>query len=146
MWRKWVFLLLAIAVFSGGGCGRSKPPLGTIHGHVTLRHHPLSENAYVMLSNPESGVAMTAMLAADGSYEVKTYQGRGLPPGRYLVTIVPRQNLPVDQPLTIMPPSGTKPPPLQTMIPARYYKASTSGLSINVSTGENPPFDFELSP
>jgi hypothetical protein len=146
MWRKFGFWSIVIVVIFCQGCGRAKKPLGTIRGHVTFQHRPVTENAYVIFSNAETKVAMTAALSPDGAYEVKTYQGRGLPPGNYRVAIVPRQEYPIDQPLAIMPPKGAKPSPLKTVIPTRYHNAATSRLTVAVAAGENPPFDFDLTP
>jgi hypothetical protein len=147
MWRKIGFLLMIFGLVFGQGCGKAVPPQGIVRGRVTFQQKPLTESANVVFSNVETGMEMMAPLASDGSYEVKTNKGNGLPPGNYQVTLTPMPNAPADQP-EFFTPSGadTKSQPIKTVIPARYQKAATSKLTATVNVGDNSPFNFDLSP
>jgi hypothetical protein len=147
MWRKIAFLLVISGVIFGQGCGKADAPRGIVRGHVTFQQKPLTESANVVFSNVETGIAMMTPLASDGSYEVKTNKGNGLPPGDYQVAITPLPVASADQPEFFTPSAAdTKPQPIKTAIPARYQKAATSKLTATVKVGDNPPFDFDLSP
>lgn len=138
MWFKTLgSLALAAACCAATGCGRGEPQ-GKVHGKVTLAGEPVPAGL-VIFSNAERGVHMTAPLQSDGSYELQTAQGFGLPLGDYRVAVNP----PLMEPA--MP--GAPPPPAVTAvpIPAKYRRVETSGLSLSVGPGDNP-FDIVLSP
>jgi hypothetical protein len=146
MWRKIGFLLIASGVIIGQGCGKPAAPRGIVRGHITFKQKPLMEYARVIFSNPEAGVTITASLASDGAYEIKTNKGSGLPPGNYQVAVIPRQIIPADQPMLITPAAGAASQPIKTVIPVRYHNVTTSKLTATVAVGENAPFDFDLLP
>lgn len=137
----------ACAVMLGmlAGCGRGER-LGEVGGRVTLDGTPLTD-VTVMFASGGLGVARMASVDASGSYAMKTHAVAGLPPGRYGVSIVPG--------LVTNPLAGGR-PPLQGLpgkqgvreerrIPKRYQSAETSGISIEVRAGKNPPVDFDLT-
>lgn len=127
------------------GCGRGER-LGEVGGSVTLDGTPLTEGT-VMFANDRVGVARMASVDASGSYAMKTYDAVGLPPGRYDVSIVPGV---VGNPLAggrapLQGPPGEPRARGVRKIPKRYQSAQTSGISIEVSTGKNPPANLRLS-
>lgn len=135
----------ALVIGMLAGCGRGER-LGEVGGRVTLDGTPLTE-ATVMFANDGVGVARMASVDASGSYEMKTHAAVGLPPGRYEVSIVPGI---VGNPLAggRAPLQGRPAEPKgreARRIPTRYQSAKTSGISIEVRAGKNPPADFMLS-
>lgn len=114
--------------------------LGRVYGRVTYLGEPVTAGILVF-SNHQAGVHMTAELNADGTYELQTAGGFGLPFGTYQVAINP--------PLAEPPVLGAPAPPPRVLspsnIPLQYRELETSGLSITVGEGENP-FDIEMKP
>lgn len=131
-------VVLGAGVLGLGGCG-SGQKLGRVHGKVTFQGKPVSEGI-ISFSNREKGVFLTAKLSADGSYELVTAQGRGLPLGTYQAAINPPL---VDAPLG--PALGPPKVPAYPNIPEKYRKPETSGLTLTVKEGDNP-FDVDMTP
>ena len=129
----WIVAAAALA-----GCsGSERLPVA---GRVTLDGEPLPSGSITFAS--ESGdVTVRVNLEADGSYTAGTHEGRGLPPGRYLVSISPTMVGSGETPLVGDAVENTQAPP----IPVRYHRAETSGLTADVS-GEGGPFDYDLQP
>ncbi len=125
------------------GC-KEGPARGPVRGHVTLGDQPV-RGATIAFENLTLGVTLTAVLNDDGTYEVKTYKGDGLPAGEYTVTVTPGRML---QSADEIPLAGKNPekaiPKNPSPIPVRYSSPSTSGLTADVKAGSNPPFDFRL--
>jgi hypothetical protein len=141
--RASVAVLLAVA-FAAGGCRhRHWPSLGTAHGRVTLQGKPVAAGT-ITFENAAAGVALSAAIAPDGSYRMKSYEGDGLPPGTYRVTISP-QPFVVHHRTPFDPPPPAAPTPLAD-IPQKYRDVETTPLSAAVGPGENGPFDFDLTP
>jgi hypothetical protein len=114
------------------GCGPAEEPRYEVHGTVRFQGQPIREGR-VALSNTAKGVHLNANVNPDGTYEVKTYRGKGLPSGEYVVTVLP--------PVRDDPPVGDPWP----FIPARYRNPATSGLKLTVAEGDNP-FDVDMKP
>jgi hypothetical protein len=134
-------LLLCLALAAAGCSGGT--PRGTVKGKVTLGDKPVG-NATISFEG-DTGAATQATVGEDGTYEIKTHQGAGLPVGNYKVAISPGATLQAgdEVPLAGKPLPPRKPP--STDIPEKFYKTATSGLKIEVKKGDNPPFDFDLS-
>jgi hypothetical protein len=101
----------------------------------------------VFFENPEKGIGMNAPVDSNGNYEVKSYQGNGLPAGTYKVAVLPGGVITAEEesPKATEAKAARAAIPV-TPIPNRYHKTATSNLSIDVKPGENPPFDFALNP
>lgn len=137
--KQWItsWLLLA-ACFLTAGCGGRGEPLGKVFGTVTLQDQPVAGGS-IVFANAEKGVYMSAPLKQDGSYEVATARGQGLPLGTYRVSLAP----PPGEPLTK---DNPKPKPrTEPEIPPRYRDAKTSKLQLEVKEGDNQ-FDVRLQP
>ena len=141
--RRFLAAGLAAALLAGG-CSRSGPSLGIVRGKVTNGSKPVSSGS-VVFENRTEGVAQTAILEPDGSYEMKTHQRAGLPVGSYKVAIYPGRMLQPGEAVPLAGKGGTKPKPPATDIPLRFHRAKTSPLKAEVEAGENPPFDFDLA-
>lgn len=143
-------LALLCAAASLAGCGGSKEAArGVVRGQVTLYGKPLS-GAIIVFENKAVGVNQSATLDDDGRYEFITYDAAGLPAGSYKVTISagrfmkPGEEIPKLTPgPKVVTPVAKKP---DAIIPDKYAKAESSGLSADVKAGDNPPFDFHLKP
>jgi hypothetical protein len=121
------------------GCGGE--PVGVVQGKVTYRDAPVATGS-VIFQNAAGTVAMSANLNPDGTYQVKSADRNGLPPGQYKVAINPGSIGSGEVVLATNPgqaPAG--PPP----VPSKYHSTETSGLSITVAAGDNPSFDFALT-
>ena len=132
--------LLALAV----GCQR-KPsrPIGVVGGKVTVGDAPVSQGM-IIFDNEAAGIATTAPLGLDGTYTVRTYNEAGLPVGHYRVAVSP-QHLSDGKVVLV----GNEPPArpkLQTAIPEKYRTVRATPLTADVKEGDNPPFDFRLTP
>ena len=128
-----------------GGCGAKGPARGAVKGRVTMDGKPVT-GATVLIENPEFGVAVNAPLDADGRYEVKSYQGDGLPVGSYKVAVLPGGVMQPGEELPTADKAKFVRPKLTVIIPEKYHKTATSQLAIDVKEGETLPFDFKLTP
>lgn len=136
---------LAFGLVFAAGCGNKGPARGAVKGRVTIGDKPVT-GATVFIENAPAGVGVNAPLDADGRYEVKSYQGDGLPPGTYQVAVLPGGVMqPGEESPTADKAKFTR-PKLVVVIPEKYHKTATSQLSIDVKEGDNPPFDFKLTP
>lgn len=130
--------LLGIALH---GCGSGEPK-GRVFGKVSFGGQAVSEGL-VIFSNGEKGIHMTGTLKSDGSYEILTTKGAGLPVGTYRVCVCPPpEEIP---PISLDGPAKIMPPKSYANIPKKYRDAGTSGLSLTIQQGENP-FDIAMQP
>ena len=118
------------------GCSDSnQPSIVPVGGQVMVNSKPAS-NTIITFADTEKGFAAIATIAADGSYQIQSQYGNGIPPGEYLVSISPpstRDEL--DQ--TIPLPPGT------AKIPQKYHATQTSKLKADVKADETT-YDFNL--
>jgi hypothetical protein len=85
-----------------------------------------------VFSNREKGVHITAELGSDGSYELQMARGFGLPLGTYQVAVNP----PLREPqMPGMPNIANQP---RIVVPPKYLRPETSGLTLTVVDGDNP--------
>lgn len=132
-----LFAILPILGLLLSGCG-SGEVRGRVAGKVTFQGQPVSEGI-VVFANDQQGVHMTADLKPDGSYQIITAKGAGLPLGTYTISVCP----PLPQVTTGVfgKPPAKKPYP---NIPVKYRNPKTSGLTLTVSEGENS-FDIAMT-
>ncbi|MEA1951550.1 MAG: hypothetical protein U9N87_09205 [Planctomycetota bacterium] len=114
------------------GCGPAEEPRYALHGTVKFKGQPIREGR-IAFSNAAKGVHLNAEVGQDGSYEVTSYRGKGVPTGEYTVSILP----------SVLP----SPPPrdLWPFIPMKYRNPATSGLTFTVAEGDNL-FDVDMKP
>lgn len=136
-----IFLLPAL--LSLCGCG-STEPRGTATGKVTMNGTPLQEGT-ISFENQAKGIALSGQIRPDGSFQLASHKGAGLPVGSYKIAISPAAML---QSADEIPLVGKNPKPPKDVskspIPEKYRKSSSSGLTAEVREGTNPPFEFEL--
>lgn len=132
-----VGLMVGLVVLAG--C--TSPPASTfpVQGKVTVQKKPLTAGTVYFWPDTSKGNASkesaVGRIEPDGSYKLQTNGRNGAPPGWYKVT--------VDQ--VVMPgeagATAVKPVPIN----AKYRKADTSGISIEVSENPKPAaYDIEL--
>ncbi len=120
-------LVLGVVVLAG--CGRAAgPPTYPVSGRVTYQGAPLERGTVLFV--PETGPAAGATIAADGTFSLRAVAGKH----QVGVSSVPE------------PPPGIEPmtydaPPL---IPPRYSRPHSSGLTAEVQAGRDNRVTFEL--
>ncbi len=136
--------MLQLSLFSAliAALGCSASDVGRVTGKVTLDGQPLSTGT-IVFEDATHGIAVSAPLKADGSYEVRTHDKAGLPAGDYRVSLSAVGIGSGETPLVSGPPDKAGPP--KSAIPEKYRDAKSSGLTAKVATGTNKPFDFALS-
>jgi len=133
-------LLLAGLVLLPGCSG--KKDVGYLSGKATLGGQPLAQGS-VLFEDKSKGVSVNAELKSDGSFTAKTFDLPGLPPGTYQVAVTPSTFGNGEMPLAVPPGQQAAP---ASDIPQRYRSTATSGLSVTVKSGTNPPLNIELTP
>ncbi len=142
-WTAGVLGLLLCGVLSGCGDSRPKVERGIVRGTVKFGDKPVTDG--IVRFESAKGVSQGAELGPDGKYEVKTHESVGLPPDTYQVSIVPRIGPAPGEVLLVQEPPQASDEKEFPHIPPKVRDFATSGLSITVSVGENPAFDFDLS-
>ncbi|MSR32189.1 MAG: carboxypeptidase regulatory-like domain-containing protein [Gemmataceae bacterium] len=134
---------ILLAFFLLSGCS-GEGPRGTVRGKALLDGQPLKEGT-VSLENTEKGIALTGQIQPDGSFELSSHKGAGLPVGSYKVAVSPS---PMLQSAEEIPLVGKNPKPPKDVskspVPAKYLKSATSGLTAEVKEGSNPPLEINL--
>lgn len=129
-------LLLLLVGFSG--CSDSRLALGKINGVVTIDGEPLEMGQIVFVTDTRRAFGTIE----DGQIvDVTTYQaGDGVAVGNHRVAIRPK----VDEAELMKPPSKRTPSKTDVMVPRKYHKAETSGLTVEIKKGTNELL-FELT-
>ena len=131
--------MVACLVLSLLGCGSES--VGKVAGKVTLNDEPLTQGS-VVFEDKAKGISVVAPLKADGTFEVKTHDSNGLPPGMYKVGVSPGSVGTGETPLAIDP--TTISAPVAPTVPAKYQNPDTSDLTAQVEAGNNEPYHFVL--
>ncbi|QDS99902.1 hypothetical protein [Adhaeretor mobilis] len=114
------------------GCGGYE---ATLSGTVTLDGQPLNVGRVNLAPTGEGKIA-SASIKPDGTYEVITTGESGMVPGQYGVSVRAYGPGKPD-------PNGGPPMPGKLLIPNRYGSGKTSGLSVDIQSGENT-YDIAL--
>jgi len=143
-----VTLLTAVAL---SGCDNGKLKTIKVSGTITFDGAPLADASVNFIPETEgAGLAAYGTTDAGGNYVLQTPQGAvnaGTTPGKYLVTVQKIEKAPVAETSgeydgTSSAPSSNLPRP-KSLIPERYGKAVTSGLTATVEK-DNTVFNFDL--
>ena len=124
---------LVLAFF--GGCGSDRMRTAVVLGKVTYKDKPVPNGTVMFV--PEKGPPATGEIQADGTYRLKTEgHGDGAILGKHAVIIAALEDMSKRLPEERTP----LPAPI---IPAKYERTVTSGLTADVKAGENK-IDFVL--
>jgi hypothetical protein len=137
--RLWILFLVS-SLLMATGC--TQPiPLHPVSGRVTLEGKAVHKGNIMFVPDATKGNPHlqfgVGLLAPDGTYTAKTIQDEGVKPGWYKVMIIASENEP--EPTLAWVPIW--------IVPEKYTKAETSGLSVEVVPEPAPgAYDFNLEP
>ncbi len=143
MHRKhcWIVSQFSCAILLGvaTGCGEGQLATAPARGEIRIDGKPLA-NAYVVFT-PEKGPCATAHSDDDGGFVLSTYRdGDGAVVGKHYVTVSARES--TNEPARGAP--GLTQPG-RSLIPVRYNNSATSGLTYNVTAGNENRFTIVLT-
>lgn len=145
--------LLAIASYmSITGCGDGRPGMAPVTGTVTYQGAPLPEGQIAFY--PESGRMAAGPIAADGTYQLTTFEaGDGAPLGKHTVTITAKRVTGGSpEPKSYAEEIGVAGDPAKRpnndvrvtwLAPAKYAERDTTPIQCEVKAGNNV-LDFDL--
>ncbi|QDV67504.1 hypothetical protein Poly24_12040 [Rosistilla carotiformis] len=127
--------LLAMLILATFGCGPSGlPPLGTVHGTVTIDGQPVEGASIEFI--PENGRPSVGETDTSGNYNMMfTYDADGALVGKHTVRITTAREGVVSEG------DGPSIEARPELLPAKYNEASE--LQVDVAAGDNT-FDFDL--
>lgn len=133
---RWIVVVIGVALFAG--CDRG-PEMGQVSGTVTYRGKPI-QFGNVMLQPTAGGATSIGTIGSDGTFKMATEKyGEGTATGLNLVKVTSFEAQDPSRNMEIAIVGLGK-----SLIPVRYTSYGTSGLSLDVKPGENPPFNIEL--
>ncbi len=138
--RATMALAAAVCLAVAGGCASSGeedfPETVPVKGKVSMAGQPLPKGSISFI--PNAGRPATALIQPDGTYVLSTFKEKdGAVPGRFRVTITATTAEPNQ-----MPRPGEPPP--KNLVPKKYNRPETSGLTAEVEKKDNKDFDFDL--
>jgi len=136
--RTSVFVSALVATLIVPGCGSSGPELAAVYGKVTYNGKPVPMGTVSFQPDAPDGRVAVGEIEPDGTYMLQTENpGDGAQLGNYHVAISA-----VDAPVLDYIPA--KPVPPKRLVPEKYEKPETSGLTATVKSGSNDiPFDLK---
>ena len=131
--QSWcVALIVAFALVTCAGCG-SKSPVARVKGKVTLDGQPLATGAVVTLPNAGRG---SQGKVQNGEFELSTFGNNdGALIGTHRVAVIAQEKAQG---------SGPEANAGKLLVPERYANPESSGLSIEVKSGETNTPTLEL--
>lgn len=149
-----VSIYVSIIAFTLGclalGCGDTSGvgPTFPVSGKVTLNNEPVTAKTTIVLFKPDASKGNSSLyeptgtVDAEGNYKLTTKGKNGAPPGWYKVVVTAREEA---APVHLNGPKQHR-PVSKSLLPAKYGRPDTAGLSIQVV--ENAPpgaYDLKLS-
>ncbi|WP_417392005.1 carboxypeptidase regulatory-like domain-containing protein [Gimesia sp.] len=147
-----VVLFLSIFFLQGcGGAEDDRPQRTAVSGVITFDGEPVEGASITFRPVDESGQTANGRTDEQGVFQMGTFEGTdGVVAGDYTVMISKLESqevaevLPEDDPN--YDPNPKPQPPPENLLPEKYSKADTSGLTVTVSEGkEISDLKFELS-
>lgn len=131
--------LCALLLLSG--CGRDFGPMGSIAGTLKINGEVPPEGTKLIFMEPAVGHAGYGLTDTTGAFRIEWRKDGqaydGLPVGSYQVMLVPADMVDVDEISADEMLDGGAPRKMKSSIPAKFLRASTSGLQYQISEGEN---------
>jgi len=134
---RWAWLLIAIALLPMG-CG-SKGGHKPVQGTVTLDGQPLDGASVHFYSDEKGGPSAGALTDSSGKFVIVGQDKKGLPPGRYKVTVSKIKGGVTDEPVV----AAVTDADTKNDLPAIYSDPSKTILSFSV-TGDGTPIEIKL--
>ena len=153
---RWMVLSVFFTVLAGG-CGTATLPVVQVTGKVTLKGNPIDGAMVTFVPDESEGRTASGTTGENGEFLIMT-QGAtkaGCLPGSYRVII--SKHIDVDEQGNPVAPLGEAPPfadpsappqrmPIsKSMLPDRYGKTDTSGLTAEVTRRGPNSFVFDLT-
>jgi hypothetical protein len=145
-----LFLAALLAAIPASGCGDASGVGRTVPvtGKVTFNDTPWTAKTTILMFKPDaaegnsSPFEPTGTVDANGSYRLTTNGKNGAPPGWYKVVITAREEAAPEHPKAPKQQQRVS----KSLLPAKYGKAETSGLSIEVVENPTPgAYDLKLN-
>jgi len=102
-----MLLTVAVAIVSATGCGNGLRP---VSGKLVVDGKPGMEGARVVFVPQGNTKMANGVVGADGTFEMMTYQKKGVMPGDYKVTMI-NSTKSIPQPEFAAVPEGSRTPP-----------------------------------
>ncbi|MCC9607299.1 hypothetical protein LOC68_13495 [Blastopirellula sp. JC732] len=134
--RRLAILAGVVALFLTGCGSGSGVPIAAVRGKVTRNNQPITEGLVCFMS--ENGFGATAPLQPDGSYQLHSQHGAGIPHGAYKVIVQPPE-------LEFVESEQNAPKAQKSNIPLKYQDFGTSGLELVIGDSALT-FDIQLTP
>jgi len=153
--RRTVSFVTCLTLVAVIGCSsgtdkykKSRPKTAKVTGTVLYRNQPLADAIIVCFPTTagDKAVAASAYTDADGNFSLQAFPpDKGAVPGDYQVTIQKTEEAP-PAPTASGPDAHDAPPPPapKPLIPAKYSKVETSGLTLKVPEAGIADVKFEL--
>ena len=146
-------LILSLVIGCGGGASdkfkKARQKTAKATGAVMYRGQPLADAVIVCYPTlaGDKAVAASAYTDANGNFSLEAYPPeKGAVPGDYQITV--QKNAPPEAPAAPppgVPPHDVPPPPPPTpLIPEKYGKIETSGLTLKVPESGIADIKIEL--
>ena len=140
--RVGLFVALVVGVFGLAGCTPPPAPTFPVTGKITYQKKPLTTGNIIFVPDATKGNSSKesafGFIGPDGTYSLTTNGRDGAPLGWYKVSVDPL-GMPKESP------AKGAPPPKAPPINAKYKKANSSGISIEVTENPKPgAYDIEL--
>jgi hypothetical protein len=145
---RFVILATGFALPWLAGCGSSGPKMIPIHGSVSYNGAPLTNVTqgivrYLPKDEKSPGREATGRIQSDGSFVMTTFQkDDGVVTGEYVITVSAYSNKELSR---LETESGVHTAGPKLLIPDKYLKADTSGLSDTVDSAHSGVKKIELS-
>ena len=132
-----IMILLGGLVCLNSGCSDSK--LGYVTGVVTFQGEPLPKATITFTPKEAGGQIAVGISDEKGNYQLTTNGGEtnaGALPGDYLMT-VSKMDVPIISKDDLYSGKVKRPAKIESLIPVKYNKTETSGLTATVMKGRN---------
>lgn len=139
--RRWMALLAAVGLAAAvGGCGSDRLDVAPAKGKVTYKGKALEFGS--VLFQPDKGPPARGQIQSDGTFTLGTYGDRdGAVIGKHKVEVRCSET----QKPGYAPPAGEEAPVGKSLIPAKYNRGETSGLTAEVKAKGPNEFTFDLA-
>ena len=152
--RLFVFCVCLLVATLFGGCGKDTQ-MRKVSGIVTYNGSPLDEAIINFIPVGEEGLLASGRTDTTGRYELTTLEskvpGSGTLPGKYNVTVSKIEKNPgppvssdIETEMKDKYSSRLSLPPSVHLIPKKYMRPNTSGLSFTVEDVKLNEFNIEL--